>query len=152
QFPVMLNVVANSVGGGTGFQDVGGYIKLTPSSSRLNGNASLTVPYYLVAHSRSNLATTVAGNTMNFTNTGGRLSGQPTFYAWGLSQPVPQNISQNDVRAVGARLSGTNVIFGVNTHNRTSTTLASQEFDICIDTSGGPGFTPNKVLIGIRGS
>ncbi len=56
------------------------------------------------------------------------------------------------MRAVGVRLSGTNVIFGINTYNRTSTTLAFQEFDICIDTSGGPGFTPNKVLIGINGS
>jgi hypothetical protein len=65
-----------------------------------------------------------------------------------LSQPAPQGIAQLDVRAVGARLSGTNVIFGVNTHNRTSTTLAFQEIDVCIDTSGGPGFTPNKVLIG----
>ncbi len=152
QFPVTLNVLANSVGGGTGFQDIGGYIKLTPSSSRLNGNASLTVPYYLVAHSRSNLATTVSGNTMSFTNAGGAIAGTPTFYTWGLSQPAPQGISQNDVRAVGARLSGTNVIFAVNTHNRTSTTLAFQEFDICIDTSGGPGFTPNKVLIGINGN
>ena len=44
------------------------------------------------------------------------------------------------------------MFFGVNTHNRTSTTLAFQEIDICIDTSGGPGFTPNKVLIGINGS
>jgi len=50
------------------------------------------------------------------------------------------------------RLSGTNVFFGINTHGRTSTTLARQEFDVCIDTSGGPGFTPNKILIGINGS
>ena len=49
-------------------------------------------------------------------------------------------------------MAGGNVLFGVNTHNRTSTTLAFQEFDVCIDTSGGPGFTPNKVLIGINGA
>jgi hypothetical protein len=30
--------------------------------------------------------------------------------------------------------------------------LAFQEIDVCIDTSGGPGFTPNKVLIGINQS
>lgn len=152
QFPVTLNVLANSVGGGTGFQDIGGYIQLTPSSTRLNGNVKLSVPYYLVAHSRSNLAASLAGNTLNFSNAGGALSGTPVFYSLGQYQPTPQNINQVDVRAVGARLSGTNVIFGINTHNRTSTTLASQEIDICIDTSGGPGFTPNKVLIGIRGS
>ena len=60
------------------------------------------------------------------------------FCTWGLSQPTPQGIAQTDVRAVGTGLSGTNVIFGFNTHNRTSTTLAFQEIDICIDTSGGP--------------
>ena len=81
---------------------------------------------------------------------GGALSGTPGFYTWGLYQPVPQNVAQNDIRAVGTRLSGTNVFFGVNTHNRTSTALAFQEIDVCIDTSGGPVFTPNKVLIGIN--
>jgi subtilisin family serine protease len=152
QFPVTLNVPAASVGGGTGFQDIGGYIKLTPSSSRLNGNVALTVPYYLVAHSRSNLATSLAGNTLNFTNAGGAIAGTPGFYQWGLFQPTPQGISQLDIRAVGTRLSGTNVFFGFNTHNRSSTTLAFQEIDICIDTTGGAVFTPNKILIGINGS
>jgi len=151
-FPVQLAVPANSVGGGTAFQDIGGYVQLAPSNSRLNGNVKLSVPYYLVAHSRSNLAVNLSGTTMNFTNAGGALTGTPTFYTWGLQQPAPQGITQADVRAVGVRLSGTNVIFGVNTHNRTSTTLAFQETDICIDTSGGPGFTPNKILIGINGS
>ena len=151
-FPVTLNVAASSVGGGTAFQDIGGYVHLTPSNSRLNGNVALSVPYYLVAHSRSNLAASSSGNTLNFTNAGGAIAGTPSFYSLGLFQAVPQNVVQDDVRAVGARLSGTNVIFGVNTYNRTSTTLAFQEIDICIDTSGGPGFTPNKVLIGINGS
>jgi subtilisin family serine protease len=151
-FPVRLDVPANSVGGGTGFQDVGGYIQLTPSNSRLNGNVKLSVPYYLVAHSRSNLAVSPSAGTLTFTNAGGAIAGTPTFYTWGLSQPAPQGITQMDVRAAGVRLSGTNVIFGLNTHNRTSTTLAFQEIDICIDTTAGPGFTPNMVLIGINGS
>lgn len=150
--PVRLDVPATAVGGGTGFQDVSGYVQLTPANSRMNNNTKLSVPYYLVAHSRSNLAVNVSGNTLNLSNAGGALASTPTFYTWGLSQPVPQGIEQNDVRAVGTRLSGTNVIFGLNTHNRTSTTLAFQEVDICIDTSGGPGFRPNKVLIGINGS
>ncbi len=151
-FPVTLQVPANAVGGGTGFQDIGGYVQLAPTNSRLNGNVKLSVPYYLVAHGRSNLAVNVSGTTMNFTNAGGALAGTPTFYTLGQYQPTPQSIAQADVRAVGARLSGTNVIFGLNTHNRTSTALAFQEIDICIDTSGGPGFTPNKLLIGINGS
>ncbi len=150
--PVRLDVPATVMGGGTSFQDVGGYIQLTPANSRMNANIKLSVPFYMVGHSRSNLDVGVTGSTMNFTNAGGAIAAAPTFYTWGLSQPAPQGIQQVDVRAVGTRLSGTNVIFGVNTHNRTSTTLANQEFDICIDTSGGPGFTPNKVLIGINGS
>ena len=151
-FPLTLNVPAATVGGGTGFQDIGGYVQLTPISSRMNNNVSLSVPYYLVAHSRSNLVASLAGSTLNFTNAGGAISGTPGFYIWGLSQPTPQGAIQTDVRAVGARLSGTTVSFGINTHNRTSTTLAFQEFDICIDTSGAPGFHPNKVLIGINGT
>lgn len=151
-FPLTLNVPAIAVGGGNGFQDVGGYVQLTPSSSRLNGNVKLSLPYYLVAHSRSNLAVSSAGNTLNLSNAGGAIAGTPTFYTWGLSQPVAQGISQADVRAVGARVSGSNVFFGINTHNRTSTTLAFQEFDVCIDTTGGAGFTPNMILIGINGS
>ncbi len=151
-FPVSLSVPAASVGGGTGFQDVGGYIQLTPSNSRLNGNVSLSVPYYLVAHSRSNVSVSMTGNTLNFSNTGGALAGPTGFFALGQIQSTPQSVAQADVRAVGASLSGTNVIFAVNTHNRISTTLAYQEFDVCIDTSGGAGFTPSKVLIGINGS
>jgi minor extracellular serine protease Vpr len=151
-FPLTLNVPAASMGTGTSFTDVGGYVQLTPSNSRLNGNVKLNVPFYLVAHSRSHLAVSASGNTLNFTNAGGAVSGTPTFYSLGQYQASPQGVTQNDVRAVGARLSGTNVIFGLNTYNRTSTTLGFQEIDICIDTSGGPGFTPNKVLIGIQGS
>ncbi len=151
-FPVQLDVPAAGVGGGTGFQDIGGYVQLAPTNSRLNGNVKLSVPYYLVAHSRSNLAVSQSGTTMNFTNAGGALAGTPTFYTLGQYQPTPQGIVQADVRAAGVRLSGSNVIFGLNTHNRTSTTLARQEIDICIDTSGGTGFTPNKVVIGINGS
>ena len=149
-FPMTLNVPASQVGGGTGFQDISGYVHLTPSNSRLNGNVKLNVPYYLVAHSRSNLAASVSDSTLNFTNAGGAIAGTPGFYTWGLYQPVPQGVTQNDVRAVGTRLSGTNIIFGVNTHNRTSTTLAFQEIDVCIDSSGAAGFHPSFVLIGIN--
>lgn len=152
-FPVTLQVPANAVGGGTGFQDIGGYVQLTPSSSRLNGNVKLSVPYYLVAHSRANLAGAQNGTTINLSNAGGQLSSQPVPFVLGQYQPTPQGIEQADVRAIGVRSSGTNLIFGINTHNRTSTTLARQEFDICIDTSGNPNsFTPNKILIGINGS
>ena len=157
--PVGLNVVANSVGGGTAFQDIGGTIKLTPANAKMNSNVSLSVPYYLVAHSRSNLAVSspaaanASGDTVfSLTNAGGALTGTPDVYALGQYQGTPQGVVQGDVRAVGAAVSGSTVLFAINTHNRTSTTLAFQEFDICIDTTGGAGFHPNKVLIGINGT
>jgi subtilisin family serine protease len=153
QIPVSLNVPASAGTGGTTFQDIGGYVTLTPSDPRLNGNVKLSVPYYLVTHGRSNVAAAIAGDTLNLSNAGSALATTtPSLWTWGLSQPVPQGIVQNDVRAVGTLLSGTNVFFGISTHNRTSTAVAFQEVDICIDTSGGPGFTPNKLLIGINGS
>jgi len=153
QFPVTLSVPASAGTGGTSFQDIGGYVQLTPSNSRLNGNVALAVPYYLVTHGRSNVSGTLASGALNLTNAGSALaSTTPGLWIWGLHQPVPQGVAQADVRAVGTLLSGTNVFFALNTHNRTSTALAFQEIDICIDTSGGPGFTPNKILIGINQS
>jgi minor extracellular serine protease Vpr len=153
QFPVTLSVPASAGTGGTAFQDIGGYIQLSPSTSRLNGNVSLAVPYYLVTHGRSNVAASLAAGAVNLSNAGSALATTtPGFWTWGLYQPVPQGIAQIDVRAVGTLLSGNNVFFALNTHNRTSTTLAFQEIDVCIDTSGGAGFTPNFVLIGINQS
>jgi subtilisin family serine protease len=153
QLPVTLNVPASGGAASTIFQDVGGYVQLTPANSRMNGNAKLSIPYYLVTHGRSNVAATLSGGTLNLSNAGSALATTtPVLWTWGQSQPVAQGIQQLDVRAVGTRVSGSNVVFGLNTHNRTSTTLAFQEVDICIDTSGGPGFTPNFVLIGINQS
>lgn len=153
QFPVTLSVPASAGTGGTSFQDIGGYIQLAPSNPRLNGNVALAVPYYLVTHGRSNVSATLGAGALNLTNAGSALATTtPGLWTWGLYQPVPQGVAQADVRAVGTSLSGTNVFFALNTHDRTSTTLAFQEIDICIDTSGGPGFTPNKILIGLNQS
>ncbi len=152
-FPVSLSVPASAGTGGNAFQDIGGYIQLTPSNSRLNGNAKLTVPYYLVTHGRSNVAASLSGSTLTLSNASSPLaSTTPGFWTLGQYQPVAQNVTQLDVRAVGTQVSGSNIVFGLNTHNRTSTALAFQEVDICIDTSGGPGFTPNFVLIGLNQS
>jgi len=153
QFPVALSVPASAGTGGTTFQDIGGYIQLTPSTSRLNGNVALSVPYYMVTHGRSNVAASLGAGMLNLSNAGSALpTTTPGFWTWGLYQPVPQGVSQNDVRAVGTLLSGSNVFFAINTHNRVSTTLAFQEIDVCIDTSGGTAFSPNFVLIGLNQS
>ena len=106
-----------------------------------------------MAHSRSNVAASLAAGGLNLTMLAARWRRTtPLLWTWGLYQPAPQGVAQEDVRAVGTALSGTNMLFALNTHNRTSTPSRRQEIDICIDTSGGPGFTPNKILIGINRS
>ncbi len=154
-FPVTLNLPANSVGGthdaATGacclFQDVSGYIQLKPSNTRLNSNVALTVPYYLVAHSRSNLtvdATSVPtdGGTVNLTvsNAGGALAGTPDFYALGQQSPA-FGVTQADSRAIGVQsnvLSASDrlLVFAINTHNRISNPTSYVEWEIYVDPTG----------------
>lgn len=169
QFPVTLTVPGGSLtsrdaNGNAAFQDVGGYVQLTPSSSRLNGNAKLTVPYYFVGNTRSNLASSAnsiasSGNTnLTVSNAGGLQAGEPDFYTLGLQQPTPQGIFQADTRAVGVQSvpSGSNpfLVFAINTHDRFSNAAGFQEWDILIDSTGGnnPRSNPNFVLIGINGA
>jgi len=150
-FNVTLNMPATAVGvthTASGacckFDDVGGYLRLTPSNSRLNGNVSLTVPYYLVAHSRSNLSvsSTPSSGAVNMTvsNAGGVQSGEPDLYSVGLYQPMPQNVTQADTRAVGVQSwpSGgdSTLVFAVNTYNRISQPNGGLEWDIYIDPTG----------------
>ncbi len=171
-FPVSLSVPAGSVGGThdpvTGaccqFQQVGGYITLTPSNSRLNGGASLTVPYYLVARSRSNLTTSAASlspgaaSNVALANAGGVIAATPDFYSLGLLSPQPQGVQYADTRAVGVQANPTTtagkpdslLVFAVNTFNRFSNAAGYMEWDISIDTTGAG--TPNYVLVGYNGA
>lgn len=153
-FTVVLSVPAADVGGVRApngdccqFQDIGGYIQLTPSSARLNGGVTLTVPYYLVAHSRSNLAADAAtlpatGSTsLVISNANGALAAAPDFYALGQQALNPSGVAQADVRAIGVQsipISATDrkLVFAINTFNRISTPLGYVEWDIYIDPTG----------------
>ena len=172
-FPVTLNVAATSVGGTHAangncclFQDVAGYIQLTPSTTRLNNGVALTVPYYLVAHTRSNLstnATTLASlpagsNNLIVSNPGGALAGEPDFYTLGQVAPTPQGVTYADTRAIGVQAIPTTtagapdsfLVFAINTFGRFSNSAGFLEWDITIDTTGTG--TPNYVLVGFNGS
>ena len=162
---VTLNVPAGAIGGTHAangacclFQEIGGYIKLTPASSGMNNGVALTVPYYLVPRSRSNLVTVAAGpigpsnpsTGLNVANSGAALAGTPGFYALGLTTASPQGIPYADTRAVGVRaIAGANpiLVFAINTFDRFSN-AAPSEWDIFIDTEAGGHY----VLVGANGS
>lgn len=169
-FPVTLHISAASMGGthlGSGacclFEDVGGTIRLTPSKPRFNNDVSLTVPYYLVAHSRSNLAVgqtsilglVAASQPLFITNFLGAIEGTPDFYSWGLSASAPQGVKYADTRAIGVQalpLSNQDslLVFAINTFDRFSNAAGFLEWDIFIDTTGTG--TPDYVLVGANGS
>ena len=162
-FPVTLTVAASAFGGAFTFQDVAGTIKLTPSNLRLNNGVSLTVPYYLVAHRRSKLATTAitlnslpaGADNLTVTNLGGALGGTPDFYSLGQVSLGPQGVPYADTRAIGVQtwpLSATDnlLVFAINTFGRFSNAAGNLEWDIYIDTTGTG--TPDYLLVGVRGS
>ena len=167
-FNVGLNVPSASIGathtGGGAcclFYEIGGYLKLTPASSKTNNGVALTVPYYFVPRSRSSLSSTASGPfgptsppaTLTVSNAAGTpLAGRPDFYALGLSTSSAQGIPYADTRAVGAKVVGTGasrvVVFAINTFDRFSAATPS-EWDIYIDTTGTGN--PNYVLVGANG-
>ena len=162
-FPVTLTVAASAFGDAFTFQDVAGTIKLTPSNPRLNNGVSLTVPYYLVAHRRSKLATTAitldslpaGADNLTVTNLGGALGGTPDFYSLGQVSQFPQGVPYADTRAVGVQtlpLSATDnlLVFAINTFGRFSNAAGNLEWDIYIDTTGTG--TPDYLLLGINGA
>lgn len=162
---VTLNVPAGAIGGTHAangaccvFREIGGYIKLTPASSNMNNGVALTVPYYLVPRSRSNLTAVAAGpfgpsspsTGLNLANSGAALVATPSFYALGLTTAAPQAIPYADTRAVGVRaIAGANptLVFAVNTFDRFSN-AAPNEWDIFIDTEAGAQY----VLVGANGA
>ena len=150
---VKLAVQASNVGlthpAGTtnAFRDVAGTLTFTPTSSTVNGGATLTVPYYMVTRVRSLIAVShnVPSNaspsaTLTVTNPGAQVPGTADFYAWGL-QGTPQANDYNiDTRAVGvqsfqATATDYAVVFAVNTFKRVSN-FAPTEFDIALDIDG----------------
>ncbi|MBS0394207.1 MAG: S8 family serine peptidase [Proteobacteria bacterium] len=145
-----LRVPAATVGGthdanyNLRYTDAAGYVVLTPL-----GNASaptLTIPYYLAARARSNLAADLVGGLtpkhpaagVKLSNRGGALPGTADFYAWGLYSR-PQGDAYFDTRAVGVQsnLIGSDslLVFAINTWTRFSN-AAVAEWDVLVDTNG----------------
>jgi hypothetical protein len=164
-FNVGLNVPAASIpgthtAGGACclFSEIGGFLTLTPTTSKVNNGVALTVPYYFVPRSRSSMSATASAfgpttgpGTFTVSNAAGvPRSGTPDFYSTGLSIAAPQGIPYADTRAVGVKaLSGGAVmVFAVNTFDRFSNATPS-EWDIYIDSTGDG--VPDYVLVGANG-
>ena len=129
------------------YNEVAGYVTLSPADPTANGGVSLHVPYYFVPRARSNAQFDITGNfgarhpaaNLRVRNNGGAIDAGLDFYAWGL-RSAPQGIPYYDIRAVGVQsnlISATDsvLVFAVNTHQRFSA-LGSGEFDIMIDVNG----------------
>jgi hypothetical protein len=161
---VSLTVPVKTVGathdeeGNDVFQDVSGYVSLTPASSSMNGGVKLTIPYYLVPRARSNVVTVLARpfsgkrptGTVAMANLLGAVTGNADFYAWGL-KGEPQGMKYFDTRAVGVQtnpISDTDsiLVFAINTFKRFSNS-AGGEFDVLIDINNDG--TPDYDLVGI---
>ncbi len=163
---VTLSVPAATVGsthdssGSPAYQEVAGYVTLTPTDPSMNNGVSLTVPYYLVPRARSNVRATLGGEdgltSVRLANRNGVTTGFGDFYAWGLQSP-PQGLTYFDPRAVGVQSNQVPsrpldrlLVFAVNTHTRFSNP-ARGEFDILIDVNGDgiPDFDLVAVDLGV---
>ena len=113
------------------FQEIAGYLTFTPVSSSMNNGVTLTLPYYMVARSRSNILPLLTGRLspnhpdakVLVANIFGGVTGTADFYAWGLQNKKRQGVSLYDTRAVGAQsfdLDSTHkaVAFAINTFDR----------------------------------
>ena len=181
EFTVTLSVPTSSVGpthdpntGATLFQEISGFVTLTPAAGQNNG-VSLELPYYVVPRVRSNaFASTTKSlgprhptNTLTVTNADGATSALTDFYSVGLVSHSPSGLTQFDPRAVGLQafpFANFNTghpdnlaVFAVNTWTRFNTPDVG-EFDICIFTTtapapcDNPGVVPDLVVIGASGA
>jgi len=141
---VTLNVAAATSGDSTDFRDVAGLIVLTPSAG-WNGDAALTVPYYLVPRVRSEVHATLAADFGPAKPTAkahirnqSTVPGTADFYAWGL-QGTNTKAGQVGLRAVGVQANPVNgdelLFFAINTFAPWSND-AENEFDVLLDVNG----------------
>jgi minor extracellular serine protease Vpr len=151
QMNVSLTVPAATAGASNGsglsFNEVAGVIQFTPTSSALNGGATLRVPYYLVPRPLSGVSTSIGNlagqnpsTTAKVTNAQGAIAGDADFYAWGLEDQKDPGRVSNDVRAIGTQsfpwdATQQLLVFAVNTFDRWSN-ASTNEFDIYIDVDG----------------
>ncbi len=158
--PAAAVVATHNSSGAAVFQDISGYVTLTPGAGQNNG-VSLHLPYYFVPRVRSNLFSFADGkigpshptSKLFVTNFLAALPGSPDFYSLGLTTPAAQGVAFADTRAVGVRSipvsAGADrlLVFAINTWGRFSN-AAPNEFDVLIDTTGGN--TPNFAVIGLN--
>ena len=152
RFSITLSVPAATAGDSSDFRDVAGLITLSPTPG-WNGDATLTVPYYLVARARSEVRTTLPGSfgpakpsaKASIRNESPAVPGTADFYAWGL-QGNNAKAGQVGLRAVGvqsfADQDGAQVLFfAINTFKPWSNN-SENEFDVLVDTNadGKPDF------------
>jgi minor extracellular serine protease Vpr len=128
------------------FQQVAGFLTLTPADSSMNNGVTLHVPYFLVPRARSAVRASASGELsahhpqglVRLSNKGGAIAGNGDFYEWGLSG-TRQGVRFFDVRAVGVQSnvvgSDSLLVFAVNTFDRFSQP-SQGEFDILLDTDG----------------
>jgi minor extracellular serine protease Vpr len=169
EISVTLDVPAATAGGSNdgsllSFQEVAGFVEITPASASDNAGVALRVPYYLVPRALSNVSTTIGKLTgtnpstvATVTNKRSAIAGDADFYAWGIfdrksngddSESDGENENKdnasNDVRAIGVQSfpdpTPTNpdrrqLVFAVNTFNRWSN-ASTNEFDIFVDVDG----------------
>jgi hypothetical protein len=175
-FAVTIAVPTTSVGpthdpntGALLFQEISGFVTLTPADGSQNNGISLRLPYYLVPRVRSNVTSFSKnpigpGNpttTLTIKNNKGAIAGSPDFYSLGNVTAQPSGIKFFDPRAVGVQAiprSATDnyLVFAINTWTRFNNPAAA-EFDICIFTTKppvpcAPGVTPDFFVLGIQGS
>jgi subtilisin family serine protease len=134
------------------FNEVSGYITLTPASQGMNNGVTLHVPYYLVPRARSNvlafltqaLSAKHPQGQVQLLNVLGGVTGFADFFEWGLSGPR-QGLEYYDTRAAGVEsftgadpanpLGDPELVFAINTYPHFSSPEAA-EFDVLIDVNG----------------
>jgi minor extracellular serine protease Vpr len=141
---VTLSVPAATTGDSGDFREVSGLIQLTPSKG-WNGDAALTVPYYLVPRARSKVRTKLPASfgpkspaAVAKVRNEGNVAGTADFYAWGLAG-TNTKAGEVGLRAVGVQANPVGgdqlLFFAINTFKRWSNN-SGNEFDVLIDTVG----------------
>jgi subtilisin family serine protease len=144
---VTLSVPGATAGTADTFNEVAGLVQFTPASPTDNNGVTLTLPYYLVEHARSQLSAELSDSlgprhptsTVRLNNQNGGAAANADFYAWGLAG-TRQGAAPFDIRAVGVQsfpvsASRNLMVFAVNTFDRFNTAAAG-EVDLYIDSDG----------------
>jgi minor extracellular serine protease Vpr len=141
---VRLSVPVATAGDSSGFRQVQGQIKLTPTSG--NHGVPLSIPYYLVVRARSQVMAHLLGEfedsstgTVRVSNRSNSVTGTADFYAWGL-RGNNTSLGPIGLRAVGVQsfsdpTFGEILVFAVNTFGAPSNPVTNV-YDVLLDVNG----------------